>query len=41
MPAYLVRRMFVPDRGEGAEMIDGSPAEIAGRIAAIVKERLA
>ena len=41
MPAYRVRRMFVPDRGEGAEMIDGSPAEIAGRIAAIVKERLA
>ena len=30
MPAYRVRRMFVPDRGEGAEMIDGSPAEIAG-----------
>jgi len=41
MPAYRVRRMFVPERGEGAEMIDGSPAEIAGRIAAIVKERLA
>jgi electron transfer flavoprotein beta subunit len=41
MPAYRVRRMFVPERGAGAEMIDGSPAEIAGRIAAIVKERLA
>lgn len=41
LPAYRVRRMFVPERGEGAEMIDGSPAEIAGRIAAIVKERLA
>jgi len=41
MSAYVVRRMFVPDRGQGAEMIDGSPAEIAGRIAAIVKERLA
>ena len=40
-PAYRVRRMFVPDRGEGAEMIDGSPAEIAARIASIVKERLA
>lgn len=40
-PAYRVRRMFVPERGAGAEMIDGSPAEIAGRIAAIVKERLA
>ena len=40
-PAYRVRRMFVPERGEGAEMIDGSPAEIAARIASIVKERLA
>ncbi len=40
-PAYRVRRMFLPERGGGAEMIDGSPAEIAGRIAAIVKERLA
>lgn len=41
VPAYRVRRMFVPERSGGAEMIDGSPAEIAGRIAAIVKERLA
>ena len=40
-PAYRVRRMFLPERGGGAEMIEGSPAEIAGRIAAIVKERLA
>ncbi len=40
-PAYRVRKMFLPARGEGAEMLDGSPAEIAGRIAAIVKERLA
>ena len=40
-PAYRVRRMFLPERGGGAEMLDGSPAEIAGRIAAIVKERLA
>ena len=40
-PAYRVRRMFVPERGAGAEMISGSPAEIAGRIASIVKERLA
>ena len=41
LPAYRVRRMFVPERGEGAEMIDGSAAEIAARIASIVKERLA
>lgn len=40
-PAYRVRRMFVPERGQGAEMIHGSPAEVAGRIAAIVRERLA
>ena len=31
----------MPERGEGAEMIGGGAAEIAGRIAAIVKERLA
>lgn len=40
-PAYRVRRMFVPPKGEGAEMLDGSPAEIAQRIKAIVEERLA
>jgi electron transfer flavoprotein beta subunit len=39
--AYRVRRMFVPPKGEGAEMLDGSPADVAQRIAAIVKERLA
>jgi electron transfer flavoprotein beta subunit len=40
-PAYRVRRMFVPPKGEGAEMLNGNPAAIAGRIADIVKERLA
>lgn len=40
-PAYSVRRMFVPVRGEGAEMLSGSPAQIAARIAEIVNERLA
>jgi len=39
-PAYRVRRMFVPSKGEGAEMLDGSPANIAQRIAEIVKEQL-
>lgn len=39
-PAYRVRRMFAPPRGEGAEMIRGNPAEIAARIAAIVGEKL-
>jgi electron transfer flavoprotein beta subunit len=40
-PAYRVRRMFVPPKGEGADMLDGNPADIAHRIADIVKERLA
>jgi electron transfer flavoprotein beta subunit len=39
-PAYRVRRMFVPPKGEGAEMLNDSPAAIAERIAGIVKERL-
>jgi electron transfer flavoprotein beta subunit len=39
-PASRVRRMFVPPKGEGAEMLDGSPAEIARRIKEIVEERL-
>jgi electron transfer flavoprotein beta subunit len=39
-PAYRVRRMFVPPKGEGAEMLNGSPEAIAGRIKEIVAERL-
>ena len=39
-PAYRVRRMFVPPKGEGAEMLDGGPADVAQRIAELVKERL-
>ena len=39
-PGYRVRRMFVPAKGEGAEMLDGSPAEIAARVVEIVQERL-
>jgi electron transfer flavoprotein beta subunit len=39
-PAYRVRRMFTPPKGEGAEILNGSPAEIAQRISEIVKERL-
>lgn len=39
-PAYRVRRMFSPPKGERAELLDGSAAEIAARIAAIVRERL-
>lgn len=40
VPAHRVRRMFVPPRTAGAEMLDGSAADIAARINEIVKERL-
>jgi electron transfer flavoprotein beta subunit len=39
-PTYRVRRMFAPPRGEGAELLDGSAADIARRIAEILQERL-
>jgi electron transfer flavoprotein beta subunit len=39
-PAYRVRRMFVPSKGEGAEMLNGSPAAVAQRIKEIVEERM-
>ena len=39
-PAYTVRRMFSPPKGQGAQMLDGGPAEIAQQIAVIIKERL-
>ena len=35
-----LRRLAVPEAGEGAEMIQGSAAEVATRIRAIVAERL-
>src|SRR5947207_167886 len=38
-PAYRIRRMFVPPKGEGAEIIRGSASEVAQKIAEIVKER--
>ncbi len=38
---YHIRRMFVPPKPEGAEMLDGSPADVARRIAEILKDRLA
>jgi electron transfer flavoprotein beta subunit len=40
-PAYRVRRMFSPPRGAGAELLDGGPAQIAEKILALVRERLA
>lgn len=39
-PGCRVRRMFSPPKGEGAELLGGSPAEIAARIRQIVEERL-
>jgi electron transfer flavoprotein beta subunit len=39
-PAYRVRRMFPPPRGAGAQMLNGSPAEVAQRIVELVRERL-
>jgi hypothetical protein len=40
-PAARVRRMFVPPRGEGAEMLDGDAAAIASRIKDLVGEKMA
>jgi len=34
------RRLAMPDRGGGAEIIEGSAADVAARIATIVKERM-
>ena len=39
--ASRVRQMFVPSKGEGAEMLGTDPAEVARRIAEIVKEKVA
>jgi electron transfer flavoprotein beta subunit len=38
--ASRVRSMAHPDTGEGAEMLNGSPAEVAARIAEIVKDKM-
>jgi electron transfer flavoprotein beta subunit len=37
-PAYRVRKMFLPPKGEGAEMLNGSPADVAQQIKEIVEE---
>jgi electron transfer flavoprotein beta subunit len=39
-PAASVTRMFVPPKGEGAEMLGKDPAEVAQRIKQLVEERL-
>jgi electron transfer flavoprotein beta subunit len=38
--AYRIRRMFTPPRERRARMLEGSPAEIAQAILALVHERL-
>jgi electron transfer flavoprotein beta subunit len=40
-PAYSVRKMFVPPKGEGAEMLNGSAADVAQRIKEIVEDKKA
>ncbi len=37
---YEILRIYAPPRGEGAEMLEGSPAEVAARIVELVKARL-
>jgi electron transfer flavoprotein beta subunit len=39
--AYRVRRMYVPERGDGAELLGDDAAAVAARIAELVKGRLA
>ena len=39
-PAARVRRMFVPPKGEGAELLGSDASEIAGRIKTLVEEKL-
>ena len=38
--AYTVRKMFVPEKGEGAELLGSDAPAVAARIAEIVKARL-
>lgn len=35
----VVRRMYTPEKGEGAEMLDGSAEDVAARIVALLKEK--
>jgi electron transfer flavoprotein beta subunit len=38
--AARVRRMFVPPKGEGAEMLGKDPAEVAGKIKQLIEEKM-
>jgi electron transfer flavoprotein beta subunit len=37
--AYRVKKMFVPPKGEGAELLNGTAADVAQKIKEIVEER--
>ena len=37
--AAVVRRMYLPEKGDGAEMLEGSAEDIAGRIAELLDEK--
>jgi electron transfer flavoprotein beta subunit len=38
-PFYRVKKMFVPPKGDGAEMLNGSASDVAQKIKEIVEER--
>jgi Fe-S oxidoreductase/electron transfer flavoprotein alpha/beta subunit len=38
--AYTVRRMYVPEAGGRAEMLEGSPDDVAAKIAEIIREKM-
>ncbi len=38
--AYTVRRMYVPEASGRAEMLEGSPDEVAAKIAEIIREKM-
>jgi electron transfer flavoprotein beta subunit len=38
--AYAVRRLYVPEAGFGAELLEGDAADVARRVVEIVRERL-
>jgi electron transfer flavoprotein beta subunit len=40
VPAARVRRMFVPPKGEGADMLGDDPGDVARRIKELVEEKL-
>jgi electron transfer flavoprotein beta subunit len=40
-PAWRVRRMFLPPRPDGAQLLEGEPSMVARRISELVRERLA